>query len=63
MQIYLGAEALDARVSDEKEFRYVIGVSWSDREIMRQIAEAKRLAKQAGRLATEAKSAVKTGKE
>ena len=63
LQIYLGAEALDAPVSDEKESRYVIGVSWSNREIMRQIAEAKRLAKQAGRLATEAKSAVKTGKE
>lgn len=63
LQIYLGAEALGAPVSDEKESRYVIGVSWSNRAIMRQIAEAKRLAKQAGRLATEAKSAVKTGKE
>lgn len=63
LQIYLGAEALDAPVSDEKESRYVIGVSWSNRAIMRQIAEAKRLAKQAGKLATEAKSAVKTGKE
>lgn len=63
LQIHLGAEALDAPVSDEKEIRYVIGVSWSNREIMRQITEAKRLAKQAGRLATEAKSAVKTGKE
>ncbi len=63
LQIYLGAEALDALVSDDKEIRYVIGVSWSNREIMRQIAEAKRLAKQAGRLATEAKSAVNTGNE
>ena len=63
LQIFLGAEALDASVSDDKEIRYVIGVSWSNRETMRQIAEAKRLAKQAGRLATEAKSAAKRGKE
>ena len=63
LQIYLGAEALDATVTDEKEFRYVTGVSWSNRAIMRQITETKRLAKQAGRLATEAKNAVKTRKE
>ena len=63
LQVYLGAEALAAQATDERQIRYVAGVSWSNRAIMKQIEEAKRLAKQAARLATEAKTAVKTGKE
>ncbi len=57
LQVYLGAEALDAPATDGKEIRYVTGVSWSNRELMRQVAGAKRLAKQAGRVATEAQNA------
>lgn len=63
LQLYLGTEALEAPATDGKEMRYVAGVSWSNRAIMRQIAETKRLAKQAGKLATEAKNTAKTGKE
>ena len=63
LQLYLGAEALDAPSTGERQIRYVTGVSWSNRAIMRQIEETKRLAKQAGRLATEAKNAVKTRKD
>ena len=63
LQVYLGAEALDAQATDERQIRYVGGVSWSNRAIMKQIEETKRLAKQAARLATEAKTAVKTGKD
>ncbi|MDE0506635.1 MAG: hypothetical protein OXI86_21380 [Candidatus Poribacteria bacterium] len=59
LRVNLGAEALDAPTTDVKEIRYIAGVSWSNRAIMRQINEAKRLAKQAGKLAAEAKSAVK----
>ena len=59
LQVYLGAEALDAPATDGKEIRYVTGVSWSNRAIMQRVAETKRLAKQAGQLATEARNAVK----
>ena len=63
LQVYVGAEALDGQATDERQIRYVAGVSWSNRAIMKQIEETKRLAKQAARLATEAKTAVKTGQD
>ncbi len=59
LQVYFGAEALDAPTTDEKEIRYVTGVSWSNRAMLRQIKEMKRLAKRAAQLATEARNAVK----
>ena len=59
LEVFLGAEALDALVTDGKEIRYVAGVSWSNRAIMKRVAETKRLAKQAGQLATEARNALK----
>ena len=59
LQVYLGAEALDAPITDGKEIRYITGVSWSNRAILRRVAETKRLAKQAAQLATEAQNTVK----
>ena len=56
LQVYLGAEALDSPATDGKEIRYVAGVSWSNRAIMRRVAETRRLAKQAGQLAAEARN-------
>ena len=55
LQVYLAAEALSAPAIDGKEIRYLAGVSWTNRTLMKQIEEAKRLAKQAGRLASQAK--------
>ena len=59
LRVYMGTEALDAPATDGKEIRYIIGVSWSNRAITKQVEETKRLAKQAGQLAAEAKNAVK----
>ena len=62
LQVYLAAEALNAPAIDGKEIRYLAGVSWTNRALMKQIQEAKRLAKQAGRLASQAKKTVKEEK-
>ena len=59
LQVYLAAEALNAPTIDGKEIRYLAGVSWTNRALMKQIEEAKRLAKQAGRLASQAKKTTK----
>ena len=58
LQVYFGTEALDAPATDGKEIRYVTGISWSNRAIMRRVTETKRLAKRAAQLATEARIAV-----
>ena len=63
LQIYLAAEALNTSATDGKEIRYLAGVSWTNRALMKQIEEAKRLAKQAGRLASQAKKTVKDSNE
>ena len=55
LQVYFGVEGLNAPATDGKEIRYIAGVSWSNRAVMRRIQEAKRLAKQAGILANQAK--------
>ena len=55
LQVYVAAEALNAPAIDGKEIRYLAGVSWTNRALMKQVEEAKRLAKQAGRLASQAK--------
>ena len=60
LQVYLAAEALNAPAIDDREIRYLAGFSWTNRALIKQIEEAKRLAKQAGRLASQAK---KTAKE
>ena len=62
LQVYLAAEALNAPAIDGKEIRYLAGVSWTNRALMKQIEEAKRLAKQVGRLASQAKKTVKEEK-
>ncbi len=59
LQVYLAAEALNAPATDGKEIRYLAGVSWTNRALMKRVEEAKRLAKQAGRLASQAKKTVK----
>ena len=55
LQVYLAAEALNAPAIDGREIRYLAGVSWTNRTLMKRVEEAKRLAKQAGRLASQAK--------
>jgi len=62
LQVYLGAEALNAPATDEKEIRYVAGVSWTNRMLMKRIEDAKNLAKQAALHATQAKKAVEDAK-
>ena len=59
LQVYLAAEALNASAIDGREIRYLAGVSWTNRALIKRIEEAKRLAKQAGRLASQAKKTVK----
>ena len=59
LQVYVAAEALNAPAIDGKEIRYLAGVSWTNRALMKQVEEAKRLAKQAGRLASQAKKTIK----
>ncbi len=63
LQVYLAAEALNAPAIDGKEIRYLAGVAWTNRGLMKQIEAAKRLAKQAGRLASQAKKTTKEGNE
>ena len=58
LQVYVAAEALNAPVTDGKEIRYIGGVSWTNRALMKRIEEAKQLAKQAARLATQAKKKI-----
>lgn len=59
LQVYVAAEALNAPATDGKEIRYLAGVSWTNRALMKQIEDAKRLAKQAARLASQAKKTTK----
>ena len=59
LQVYVAAEALNAPATDGKEIRYLAGVAWTNRALMKRIEEAKRLAKQAGRLASQAKKTTK----
>ena len=55
VQIYLAAEALNAPATDGKEIRYLAGVSWTNRELMKRVEEAEKLAEQAAKLAGQAK--------
>ncbi len=59
LQVYVAAEGLNAPATDGKEIRYLAGVSWTNRALIKRIEEAKRLAKQAGRLASQAKKTTK----
>ena len=63
LQVYLAAEALNAPATDGKEIRYLAGVSWTNRALIKRIEEAKRLAKQAGRLASQAKKTTNNANE
>lgn len=55
LQVYLGVEALNALASDEKEIRYLAGVAWTNRSLMKQAKETKRLTEQAVKIANQAK--------
>ena len=59
LQVYVAAEALNASATDGKEIRYLAGVSWTNRALMKRVEEAKRLAKQAARLASQSKKTVR----
>ena len=63
LQIYVAAEALNAPTTDGKEIRYLAGVAWTNRAVIKRIEEAKQLAKQAGRLASQAKKTTKESNE
>ena len=63
LQVYIGAEALNAPATAGKEIRYVAGVAWTNRPLMKRIEEAKKLAKQAGLIANEAKRIAEEEKE
>lgn len=52
LQIALGAETLNKR----EEIRYLLSISWSNKKMLEQIEGAKRLARQAAKLASQAKS-------
>lgn len=54
LQISLGAETLNS----PDELRYLAAVSWTNKQLINQIAETRRLIKQATKLAIEAKRAV-----
>ena len=54
LQVYVAAEALNAPATDGKEIRYLAGVAWTNRALMKRVKEAKDLAKQAGQLASQA---------
>ena len=40
LQVYLAAEALNAPAIDRKEIRYLVGVAWTNRALMKRIEEA-----------------------
>ena len=57
LQVYVGAEALNGPATDDKEVRYIAGVAWTNAAVKQRIEEARRLAKQAGLIANQAKKA------
>ena len=59
LQVYVAAEALNAPAIDGREIRYLAGVSWTNRALIKRVEAAKRLAKQAGRLASQSKQTTK----
>ena len=59
VQVYIAAEALNAPATEGKEIRYLAGVSWTNRALIKRVEDAKRLAKQAGRLASQSKKTTK----
>ena len=62
LQIDLGAEALNPTSTDEREIRYLMAVSWTNRTMMKRMEDLKNLAKRAGELASEAKQAAQEAK-
>lgn len=63
LQVYIGAEVLNAPATEGKEIRYLVGVAWTNRALMKRIEEAKRLAKRAALIANKAKQAAEEDKE
>ena len=63
LQIDLGAETLNPTSTDEREIRYLMEVSWTNRAMMKRMEDVKNLAKRAGELASEAKQAAQEAKQ
>ena len=59
LQVYVAAEALNAPATDGKKIRYLAGVSWTNRALMKRVKEVRELAKQAARLASQSKKTTK----
>ena len=55
LQVNLGVEALNALARDGEEIRYLAGVAWTNRSLMKQTEETKRLTEQAVKIANQAK--------
>ena len=58
LQVYVAAEALNAPATDGKEIRYLAGVSWTNRALMKRIEGAEKKVELAAKLARQAKEAV-----
>jgi hypothetical protein len=56
LSLDLAVGALNAPLSEGKEIRYLLGVSFTNRMMLQKIEEASQLAKQAGKRASEALS-------
>lgn len=63
LQVYVAAEALNAPATDGKETRYLAGVAWTNRALIKRVKEAEDLAKLAGKLASQAKKTAKEDNE
>ena len=55
LQVYVGVESLNALASDEEETRFLAGVAWTNRSLMKQSEDTKRLTEQAVKIANQAK--------
>lgn len=55
LQVYLGVESLNALASDKEEIRYLAGVAWTNRSLMKHAEDTKRLSEQAVKIANQAK--------
>jgi hypothetical protein len=59
----LAVEALNAPFSEGEDMRYLFGVAYTNRMVLQKIDAASRLAKQAGKRASEALSRIEKKEE
>lgn len=55
LQAYIGVEALNALANDEEETRFLAGVAWTNRSMIKKAEDTKRLTEQAVKIANQAK--------